>query len=237
MTKLFRFLCVAPLLLPVAPAAADVRLLTQACEEALALSALPKRLRSDASAYVLTQDGYMLSRRGSGPFTCIVERNHENALIPQCPDAAGADSIIPGIMKKTEWALQGLSADERRERLDDLVRKGDLKVPSRPGISYMMSNFSYTWNARNEALSQIPPHVMFYAPNISNDDIGGSMQEGFGANRGYPFIVEEGAHGYITTLVEKASDENDVLAVCEGQIPDVSTTVGNVAARDSAEQS
>ena len=84
-------------------------LLTQACEEALALSALPAALRSDASAYVLTASGFEMTRQGSGPFTCIVARNHANALVPQCPDAAGADTVIPGIIKKSEWALSGLS--------------------------------------------------------------------------------------------------------------------------------
>ena len=192
-----------------------------ACEEALALSALPKRLRADASVYVLTEDGYRLSRKGSGPFTCIVERNHEQALIPQCPDAAGADSVVPGIIRKSEWAIAGVPTAERRERFAADVSAGELKPPARAGISYMMSNFSYAWNSRRNGLIRIPPHVMFYAPNLDNDDIGGSIEEGVGHNRGVPFIVEKGIHGYMTSFVEHPSDSSDVLAACKGQLPDV----------------
>ncbi|MEO0425249.1 MAG: hypothetical protein AAF184_23130, partial [Pseudomonadota bacterium] len=56
--------------------------LPRACEEALALSALPLRLREQASVYALTDQGFELTRRSDGPFTCIVERNHARSIIP-----------------------------------------------------------------------------------------------------------------------------------------------------------
>ena len=47
-----------------ASASASLKLLTPACEEALALSALPAELRETASAYVLERRGYRLARQG-----------------------------------------------------------------------------------------------------------------------------------------------------------------------------
>ncbi len=213
---------VLTLVLPAATGhAADAQRLTAACETALALSALPERLRGDASVYVLTENGYRMTRDGDGPFTCIVERNHRRALIPQCPDAAGADTIVPGIIYKSSLALEGVAPDERRRRFDQRVADGAITAPARPGISYMMSDFNYAWNARRGELFRIPPHVMFYAQGLDNDDIGGSMAEGMGGNRGYPFIVDPGAHGYIVSMVERGSDPGAVLAACEGQLPQV----------------
>ena len=192
--------------------------LTQACEEALALSALPVRLRDRASVYSLTDGGFKLTRQSDGPFTCIVARNHETAVIPQCADAAGAESVIPGIISKTEWALSGMPPNERKARFEELAEKGEFRAPHRPGINYMMSAFNLVWNDQNESMMHIPPHVMYYAPNISNDDVGGSFSEAMGGNRGTPYIVEAGIHGYMTSLVDKASDSSDVMASCKGQI-------------------
>lgn len=205
----------------VSNASDDRRPITLECEEALALSALPARLRAEASVYSLTDQGFKMIRKKDGPFTCIVERNNPDAFIPQCVDAAGSDTIIPGIMKKSQWALAGMPVAERRAKFAELAGKDELHAPPRAGISYMMSDFNYVWNADSEDLMRVPPHVMFYAPNVSNEDIGGSFEEAVSNNRGTPFVVEVGIHGYMTSFVENASESEDVLAACAGQLPEV----------------
>lgn len=211
---------------PVTAIASDeTRKLTAACEEALALSALPARLRDQASVYSLTDQGFKMTREKDGPFTCIVERNHADAVIPQCVDAAGADTIIPGIMKKSQWSLAGMPVAERRAKFAELAAKKELKPAPRSGISYMMSNFNYVWNANSEYLMRVPPHVMFYAPNVSNEDVGGSFQEAVDGNRGTPFVVEVGIHGYMTSFVERPSESDEVLAACAGQLPNAEEMV------------
>lgn len=207
-------------------AADDATLLTPDCEEALALSALPEHLRDGASVYVLTEEGYTLMRKGDGTFSCIVERNHPTALVPQCPDATGASVIIPGIIMKSNWVLEGLSPDERAAQFELKASDGVLQPPAGPGVSYMLSNFNYAWSTRQQALVRVAPHIMYYAPNVSNEDIGGSLEAGLGENRGYPFIVEEGIHGYIISLVEHPSDPSAVDARCKGQLPNVTLTIG-----------
>jgi len=209
----------------VAAASDETRKLTGDCEEALALSALPARLRDQASVYSLTDEGFKMSREKDGPFTCIVERNHVDAVIPQCVDAAGADTIIPGIMKKSQWALAGIPVAERRAKFAELAEKKELMPAPRSGISYMMSNFNYVWNTNSEYLMRVPPHVMFYAPNVSNDDVGGSFEEAVDGNRGTPFVVEVGIHGYMTSFVERPSESGDVMTACAGQLPEAQEMV------------
>lgn len=192
--------------------------LTAACEEALALSALPERLRDGAAAYTLTDAGFKLTRKGDGSFTCIVARNHETSIIPQCADAAGTDNIIPAIIQRSEWTLAGMQLDEQQSRFDKLVQEGTIRAPERTGINYMMSEFNFIWNAQREEIMHVGPHVMYYAPNVSNEQIGGSIEEAMGSNRGTPYILDEGIHGYITSFVEHPSSSTGVMAACKGQI-------------------
>ncbi len=199
-------------------AAGESTKLTMACEEALALSALPARLRDGASVYTLTGSEFELTRKGKGEFTCLVARNHATAIIPQCADAEGADTVIPGIIKRTEWTLAGVDAKEQESRFERLASEGVFRAPERSGINYMMSNFNFIWNAQQEETMHVGPHVMYYAPNVSNEQIGGSMQEAMGSNRGTPVIIEEGIHGYITSFVEHPASSADVLAACKGQV-------------------
>lgn len=47
------------------------------------------------------------------------------------------------------------------------------------------------------------PHVMHYAPNVSNEDVGGT-KPGITA---YPFVILHGPHGYTIQHVGKAEHE------------------------------
>jgi len=40
------------------------------------------------------------------------------------------------------------------------------------------------------------PHVMYYAPNVSNEDIGGGKPGSM-----YPFVIMPGPHGYFIQLL------------------------------------
>ncbi len=200
-------------------AIADTRF-TPACEEALALSALPERLRSDASVYVLADNGFSKTIEGAGNFTCIVERNHSDAVIPQCLDAVGAPVIIPAIMFKTRQALNGTDREQTARAFAARAAKGEFKPAAGPGISYMLSDYNYAYLNESAGIRKIPPHVMFYAPELSNDDIGGSL-EAARKNRGQPFIVDPGIHGYMVSFVEHAASSDAVQKQCAGQLPGV----------------
>ena len=81
----------------------------------------------------------------------------------------------------------------------------------------MMSDFNYIYAPRTGKVLKIPPHVMFYAPWVSNEDVGGSL-EGVTTNIGTPFVVNPGPHGYMITYTQYPSNSADVVAACEGQL-------------------
>lgn len=189
--------------------------LTQACEEALALSALPKHLRQSASVYVLKEGKYRKTINSKGGYNCLVERNHAKAIVPQCVTPNGSKEILPTLKLRTEMIYQGKSDSEVKNWLKHKAAKGEIPQPKGYGINYMMSKYNRIFN--NNKLQQFPAHVMFFAPGVENEDIGGSMQLAM-KNKGFPFITQPGVHSYMVTMVEYPSDPTQVEAFCAGQL-------------------
>lgn len=191
--------------------------LTEACEIEVALSAAPKRLRENASVYALVNGDYRLLREGDGPLTCIVERHHRDSLVPQCVDRAGVDSVLPAILARSRMALSGAGFEEIDAESDAKLEAGDFKAPSRPGISYMMSDYNYIFVPSAKRILKVPAHVMFYAPGVSNADIGGSFESTV-KNIGTPVLFSEGPHGYMIVYTQYPADANGVAEACGGQL-------------------
>jgi hypothetical protein len=163
----------------------------EAKETAMALSAAPEHLRAGAGIYVLTPSGYKQTRQSTNRFTCIVNRDHPKALKPTCFDEEGTATILPKILRVGELMMQGKSLSEIDEDIRAGFASGKFVSPRRPGIAYMLSGDIRNVSRATGAVSSFPPHVMFYAPNLTNEDIGsnGAM--------GLPFIAYQGPHGYM----------------------------------------
>ena len=86
-------------------------------------------------------------------------------------DAEGTRTFLPRYLKVAEWRAQGKSADEITFLVADAFLKGIFQVATRPGIDYMLSTENLTPNAKGEVV-HFPPHVMFYAPYLTNADLG-----------------------------------------------------------------
>lgn len=191
--------------------------LSRDCEVAVARSALPKNLRDGASVYALENGKFELAVAGSGPFTCIVERNHPRALAPQCMDRAGIDSVLPAIIDRSLMTLAGSDLAAVAEHERRMTENGSYKAPSRAGISYMMSDYNYIYVPSASRILKVPPHVMYYAPNLGNEDIGGSLK-GATENIGTPFLLGEGIHGMMIVYTEHEADTGEVAEACRGQL-------------------
>ena len=61
----------------------------------------------------------------------------------------------------------------------------------------MLSQNNFDYNASNGRLVRFPPHVMFYAPNLTNADIGsdGSFSPGL------PSIGYQGPRGFMIVVM------------------------------------
>jgi len=195
----------------------EFRPLTQRCEEALALSALPAELRPRASVYVWREGRYVKTVSSDGGFHCLVQRNHPEAIIPECVTAAGEDSILVGIMAQTRLTADGLGSEEVDERFQEMTASGDIPPPKGPGVNYMMSAFNFIYSPGRDEVMHFGPHTMFFAPHASNDDIGGSFMAA-SQTKGFPFVAEAGSHSYIVTFTDKSAEPEDVLADCQGQL-------------------
>lgn len=165
-------------------------------EMALALSAAPEHLRSGAGVYVLETAGFRLARESKNGFTCIVNRDHPRNLKPTCFDAEGTATILPKIVQVGAWFMEGKSLEEIDALIKQGFRSGRFVSPRRPGVAYMLSGDIRNVNPRTGQVSSFPPHVMFYAPNLTNADIGST---GDGTD-GMPFIAYQGPHGFMIMM-------------------------------------
>ena len=91
-----------------------------------------------------------------------------------------------------EWRAQGKSANEIKLPVADAFAKGIFQPPSKPGIDYMLSTENLTPNAKGEIV-HFPPHVMFYAPYLTNAELGSDGPLGPDGNPAAPaFVAGEG---------------------------------------------
>jgi hypothetical protein len=142
---------------------------TEQRETVMALSAAPEHLRAGAGVYVLTRSGYKRARPSTNKFTCIVNRDHPKALKPTCFDEEGTATILPKILRVGELMMQGKSLSEIAEDIRAGFANGKFISPRRPGVAYMQSGDIRGVNSATGAVSSFPPHVMFYAPNLTNE--------------------------------------------------------------------
>jgi hypothetical protein len=170
-------------------------------EMRLAVNALPKDLRTDATILVLESAGYVEARHGTNPFTCIVSRRGGN-FYPVCFDQEGARTILPAFADDAVLRLKGATDEEVERQLAQGFEQGRYRPPARPGIAYMLSPATYM--LENGKLKRTFPHTMFYAPFLTNADIGGMMGR-------TAFVDRPGPHGMIIMIAGQKERESLLL--------------------------
>jgi hypothetical protein len=165
----------------------------------LALNAAPEHLRKSAGVYVLERHGFVKMRETTNGFTCIVNRDHPLSLKPVCFDAEGTATILPKILRIGELLMQGVPTSEIDKEIAEGFRTGKYISPRRAGVAYMLSGDIRNYNPRTGKVESFPPHVMFYAPNLTNADLG-TTPEALAKNPSLPFVAYQGPQGYIIVL-------------------------------------
>jgi hypothetical protein len=197
----------------------------------LALSALPPHLRGNATVYVLNPDkGFEVARKGTNGFHTFVARTGDDAfrgswpltayrediLYPISFDSAGTEAQMRVFFDAAEMQAKGTPPGELKKIMKERLKTGYYKAPERAGISYMLSPVLRTYfnPLENDTAVTINfPHVMYYAPNVTKEDIGGGKLGGI-----YPFVILPGPLGYIIQpidLTERAAinkEYEDMLA-------------------------
>jgi hypothetical protein len=163
-------------------------------ETEFALSSLPPHLRDQATVYLLDPEkGYYVSRKGTNGFTAMVLRTEweweefiDDTFTALSYDAEGSKTIVPVYLEVAAMRASGKhSPAELRQIIIKKIKDGIFKAPARPGVSYMLAPMMRAHPGTKDIQSMIMPHYMFYAPNLTNEDIGGKMD---GTTQ--PFILD-----------------------------------------------
>ena len=187
----------------------------------LALSALPPHLRDNATVYTLNPDkGFEVARKGTNGFHAFVALTGDDSfrgswplteyrddiLYPVSFDSAGVKAQMRVFFDAAAMQAKGTPSGEVKRIIKDRYKTGYYKAPKRAGLSYMLSPILRTYlnNDVDDSVGTLNvPHVMHYAPNVSNEDIGGGKLGGM-----YPFVIMPGPHGYVIQflgLTERAA--------------------------------
>jgi len=192
-------------------------------ETQFALSALPPAMREQATVYLLDpKKGYRLSRQGTSGVTCLVERTaweqadfRSDIYVPLCYDAEGSKTFLQVIMDAATLRIQGMGAIALKAEIENRYKNKTYKIPKQAGLSYMVAPVMRTWMLPDWNVHTMPmPHLMFYAANLTNEDIGAAPN-----SFSYPFVFKEGVveQSYMIQLLgeaEKAkilADEKSLL--------------------------
>ena len=181
----------------------------------LAVNALPALLRDGATIRVMEADGYVEARHGTNPFTCIVSRRGGN-FYPVCFDQEGTRTILPAYEDDAIMRLKGASDQDVELALAKGFADGKYRPPARPGIAYMLSPCTYMFEEGK--LKAVPPHTMFYAPFLTDTDVGGVMGK-------TPFIDRPGPHGQFIVLAG-AKEREKLVADSQALVNEVEKAIG-----------
>ena len=143
-------------------------------EIALAKSAAPEALSSEAEILVLDRDGYHTAIQGKNGFTCVVERGWMSPLDapdfwnpklrgPVCYNPPAVRTILPYTILRTKLILSGKSKAQMNQTILALLAAGQLPPPEPGAMSYMMSKDGYL----GDGAGHWHPHLMFHLARMS----------------------------------------------------------------------
>jgi hypothetical protein len=184
-------------------------------EMQFALSALPPALRDKATVYLLEpKKGYQLSRQGTSGVACLVERTaweladfRDDIYIPLCYDAAGTKTYLKVIMDAAALRARGMGAAALKTEIENRWKSKTYEVPERAGLSYMIAPLHRTVGPPDMKVHTMSmPHLMPYAPGVTNEDIGAAPNLADHSSLYWPFIDRQGnaEQSYLIHLVGEA---------------------------------
>lgn len=196
-------------------AGTDIEAMPAQLETTFALSAAPPGVREKASVYLLDpKQGYRLSRQGSNGIACIVERTvwewtdfRDDIYIPLCYDAVGTNAHLKVIMDAAALRAQGMGPAALKAEVEKRYRDGTYTAPQKPGLSYMVAPLMRALGPPDMQMHTMSmPHLMFYAPGVTNQDIGAVPDLADHASLMYPFIDQQGIpqQSYMIQLIGDA---------------------------------
>jgi len=161
-------------------------LLPRAEEVALARSAATPDISDSAEVWVLTAAGYERAVRGTNGVSCFVSRDWLASVEPICYDPEGAGTIMKIGMRRVELLHAGVPVAEADRRIAEGIAGGDLRLPRRPALAYMLSSAQRLISDDGRPVGAWHPHLMLYYPYLN----AGALGLGTGAVGGTTFVSD-----------------------------------------------
>jgi hypothetical protein len=170
-------------------------------EIALARTAAPPSISSDADVLVLGPSGYEAAVKGKNGFVCFVERSwaagfsdpefwNPKIRSPNCFNPVAARTELPQYLKRTEWVLAGATKEQMIEKTRAALADHSFADPGPGAFSFMLSKNGYV---NDQAGGPWLPHVMLFVPH------GQAAAWGAGAE-GSPVLGQDGSEIESTVL-------------------------------------
>ena len=152
------------------------RSLGEAEEIALAMSAAPSEVSSKADVYVLRGTEFVKAKTGTNGCACMVGRDsHEGSRYPICFDQEATKTTMLREIKEASLRAKGTSEVEIRRIVDAAYKNGELRMPARPAMAYMMSPQQVLFsspNAEGVRVGAWAPHLMLMMPDVAPAQLG-----------------------------------------------------------------
>jgi len=203
------------------PAAWQLDRMPADLETELALKALPPQLRTAATVYLLDPaKGYYIGHKGSNGFICFIARTNwewaeyrKDVFAPIAYDPEGARKIFPMYRDAAAMRASGkFTPTQTKDIIAERIRKGIYKAPATGGISYMLAPVMRVYTGKpgdNNVSTMNMPHYMFYAPYITDSDVGTNPNSPKGpwlVNSGNSVLGErKGPEGYLIMTADEAT--------------------------------
>jgi len=192
----------------------------RAAEIALARSAAPESISSDAEVLVLGRHGFETAVKGKNGFVCIVGRSWTSApdseflnprvRVPMCVNAAAARSYLLRITKITDLTLAGQTLAQVNEGIAAAVAKKELPPMESGAMCYMMSKQGYG----GHTTEHWPSHLMFFYSQTDPAIWGANLA-------GSPVVAVEDTQEQLTQFVipvQRWSDGTEVLPASSAHV-------------------
>jgi len=145
--------------------------LPDSIEIALAMSAAPAELSSNATVYTVRDGKVLTLRAGTNGSSCMVARDsHAGSLYPICYNPEGTRTVLERELMQVRLRTLGVAEDSIDRAVEAAYRSGELEIPKDVALAYMMSPQQVLFsNARKEGrrVGAWHPHLMVYVPGAT----------------------------------------------------------------------
>jgi len=160
-------------------------------EMALAKSAAPRAVTEEASIFLLHRGGFVIARQGNNGFTCFVARSAPGEIEPICyGDEEKTHTLVAREFMEQQLREKGLDDAAVDTEIGQRYRRGELRPSQAFGLAYMLSPCNRVTDPSGQLVGE-HPHLMFYAPYATNQQLGLVRPRAHDDNYA-PFILFEG---------------------------------------------